>query len=90
MMTRVSCLTLLITDKHFSCFISKLNKKKTFSVKVPDGDVIKATKVTHGNFWKIKGALWSFFVNKQKLCLRSVLLTKTHFVFLVHNLHRIM
>lgn len=26
------------------------------------------------------GALWSFFVNKQKLCLRSLLLTKIHCV----------
>ena len=28
------------------------------------------------------GALWSFLVNKQQLCLNSVLLTKTHCVYL--------
>ncbi len=29
----------------------------------------------------VKAALWSFLVNKQKLCLHSVLLTRTHGVY---------
>ncbi len=67
-----------LSKRHMKCFFSYSN-----TLQLEQSDVIISAETVNQQkqFWFIKGALWSFLVNKQTFCLHSASLTRTHCVY---------